>query len=546
MFFSNLNTLSSKINKLFNKNEVNFNKFAEFYNSKSNELKELDNLNLKLSKLTKTISEKDKKIEELENKIFNFQRRINCNPILPYINFEKKVFNKTIEEHKCICHICGEYQSDSVNETKISEHPEALNLNVKVSLTKNERETEIYNLNQVVKDLHSQLEIQKIQNELTEEKIINSNAFKLLMTHSEELLNYANSLKEENISLQKNNFDVIHESELKLKCCEQICDSKVSELEKYYYETKSLLEKTKIELSQANLRITSLENELKMKNIDNLVSTLNNFEEERENFLKNINTLKIKSIELDKKYQKEIQTNLLLEEKVLNATFGNNANVESFLQRRNELIKELENEIKLEKEFKENLLVELELNEKGINDLNKKIKFLTNKNLETNDKIAKLVCENLKDVEKIKKLNEEKDFLNSSIKIIEEKQKLENEKILKELEENKINKEMIMKLKNHIIIKEDETTSLNNEIAKLKQIIYTGDEIKLNMDKIIKDLDDRFSKQSTILDSLKIKYEEICKFKGVDGTKINITYNQLEKELNEGRIELNYYKVKIY
>jgi hypothetical protein len=508
----------------------------ESYESKLNELKDpLHSLNI--INQAKTIYEKDKKIEELENKIFNLHRRLNCNPILPYINFEKKMFSKTIEGHSCICHICGETQS---LETKIQQSD--LNLELKVSLNKSEIESEIYNLNSIIKDLHSQLEIQKIQNELTEEKIINSNSFKLLMIQADDLLTYANSLKEENYNLQKNNFEIINESDLRLKNCEQMYETRLGEMEKYNYETKSLLEKTKIDLTNAELKVVHLENELKMKNMEDLVSTLNNFELERENLLKNINTLKNKLVEADQKYQKELNTNLLLEQKIIHATFDKNANVESLLQRRDELIKELENEIKQEKEFKENLLTDLELNEKGINDLNKKIKNLTSKNLETNDKITKIVCEKLKDIETIKKLNEERDCLIQSIKIIEDKQKLENEKIEKELEENKLNKELILKLKNHLKIKEEEMITLNNELLKLKQSIYTDNEIKMSMDKVIKDIQDRFTKQSTIFDNLKIKYEEICKIKGIDGSKY-VSHANLDKEVDGMKSEIMYLKV---
>jgi hypothetical protein len=505
----------------------------------------------------------NQRIEELEKLNFNLKRRINTHPSLPYINFEKKMFNKMVETHECICHICGEGMKVKIpspvvireaedivmQSTEIPTLPNQSNETILTLTNENER------LNQRLIELHELLERQKLESNLTEEKLVSSKPFKMLLSQAEQLLQLIDSLKEANSDLNRQKSEYVKEKELEIKAIEQRYQERIQELERIVLDQRKVIEKDKILISDLQLQTQNLDNELKLKLNEDLNAIFDNFQNERQNSFKQMEIIKSQMKDYENKFDEEFRKNRQLEETLDQATTSQAqitfstqpeliAHFEKRINKRNDQIRRLENELKTEREYKDAFIQELEANEKGLSEINKKTKALSNQISTCNDKIAKMTSDRMKDSEIIKKLNEEKESLDKIIKNFEEKIKLQEEVKVK-LNQDILNyKEIIMRTEQDIKLKEEEIEVLKNETLKKEKL---SEQYRISYEKsviLIKDLEHALAKQTANSDLMKIKYEELCKIRNIDGSHIGKSISELEKDVGELSAMLSKYKVR--
>lgn len=507
------------------------------------------------------------RIEELEKLNFNLKRRINTHPSLPYINFEKKMFNKMIETHECICHICGEglkikiaspienkEVEDIVMHNSFSSNNPLIKSDENLVILTNENER----LKERLTELHEILERQKLESNLTEEKLVSSKPFKMLLTQAEQLLHLIDSLKELNSELNRQKLELSKEKELEIKAIEQKHLERTQELEGIILEQRKTIEKYKISIGDFQLQTQNLENQLKLKLNEDLDSIFDNFEKERNNSMKQMEIIKSQMKDYENKFDEEFRKNKQLEEAIDQATNNPSsiaqttistqpeliAHFEKRINKRNDQIRRLENELKTEREYKDAFIQELEANEKGLSDINKKTKALSNQISACNDKIAKMTSDRMKDSETIKKMNEEKEILEKIIKNLEEKIKLQDD-VKNKLNQDILNyKEIYTRIEQEVKLKEEEIELLKNEIFKKEKL---SEQYRISYDKsihVIKDLEHAVAKQTSNSEANKIKYEELCKFRNVDGSVIGNSISKLEKDVEELTAVSSKYKVK--
>lgn len=506
------------------------------------------------------------RIEELEKLNFNLKRRINTHPSLPYINFEKKMFNKMIETHECVCHICGEglkikipspienkEVEDIVMHNSFSSNNPLVKSDENLIILTNENER----LKERLTELHEILERQKLESNLTEEKLVSSKPFKMLLSQAEQLLHLIDSLKELNSELNRQKGELSKEKELEIKAIEQKHFERTQELEGMILEQRKTLEKNKISIGDFQLQTQNLENQLKLKLNKDLDSIFDNFEKERNNSMKQMEIIKSQMKDYENKFDEEFRKNKQLEE-ALDQTTNNSSSIaqttistqpeliahfEKRINKRNDQIRRLENELKTEREYKDAFIQELEANEKGLSDINKKTKALSNQISACNDKIAKMTSDRMKDSETIKKMNEEKEILEKIIKNLEEKIKLQDE-VKNKLNQDILNyKEIYTRIEQEVKLKEEEIELLKNEIFKKEKL---SEQYRISYDKsihVIKDLEHAVAKQTSNSEANKIKYEELCKFRNVDGSVIGNSISKLEKDVEELTAVSSKYKV---
>lgn len=506
------------------------------------------------------------RIEELEKLNFNLKRRINTHPSLPYINFEKKMFNKMVEIHECICHVCGEglkikiptpienkEVEDIVMHNSFSSNNPLIKSDENLIILTNENER----LKERLTELHEILERQKLESNLTEEKLVSSKPFKMLLSQAEQLLHLIDSLKELNSELNRQKVELSKEKELEIKAIEQKHLERTQELEGIILEQRKTLEKNKISIGDFQLQTQNLENQLKLKLNEDLDSIFDNFEKERNNSMKQMEIIKSQMKDYENKFDEEFRKNKQLEEALDQATNNSSsiaqttistqpeliAHFEKRINKRNDQIRRLENELKTEREYKDAFIQELEANEKGLSDINKKTKALSNQISACNDKIAKMTSDRMKDSETIKKMNEEKEILEKIIKNLEEKIKLQDE-VKNKLNQDILNyKEIYTRIEQEVKLKEEEIELLKNEIFKKEKL---SEQYRISYDKsihVIKDLEHAVAKQTSNSEANKIKYEELCKFRNVDGSVIGNSISKLEKDVEELTAVSSKYKV---
>jgi hypothetical protein len=530
-----------------------------FENSKEN-LKELTSIKEKIIILEAWNKQKENKIDELERSNFNLKRRVNTHPTLPYINFEKKMFNKMIETHDCICHICGEGINQPASK-KEDEDVVMANAEINSIVPSSTNETVISltleneRLKQRLVELHEVLEKLKVETTLTEDKLVNSKPFKVLVSQAEQLLQLIDSLKEANAELQRQKSDAAREKEYEIKSVEQRYQERIHELERIILEQRKILEKDKIVISDGQLRIQGLENELKLKLEEDINGIFGNFENERQNSLKQMEIIKSQMKDYERKFDEEFKKTRIFEERIEAMELGSNvsitltqpeviAHMEKRILKRNDQIRRLENELKSEREYKDAFISELEVNEKGLNDINKKTKALSNQLSACNDKIAKMTSDRMKDSEIIKRLNEEKNSQERLVKGLEQKNKLESEVHAKLTQDIFSFKEIISRLELDVKLKEEDIEALKNETLRAEKL---GEQNRIAYEKslgLIRDLETALAKQATNCDSMKIKYEELCKIKNIDGSQIGKSISELEYEVEGLSAILSKYKVR--
>jgi hypothetical protein len=204
--------------------------------------------------------------------------------------------------------------------------------------------------------------------------------------------------------------------------------------------------------------------------------------------------------------------------------------------------------LQTEIENSEKLINDLELNEKGLEELNKKNKSLLLQLQENNEKMAKMTNEKSKDLHTIKLLNEEKDILDRRMK--------DQEALIQTYQELNKKFEQDLAILKEIRLKEDqEYRQKSEEIESLKKTIISyyknNEELRGTYENALSALNisqGNSAKNLTNYEQLKIKYENLCKIKNIynEYTGKAQSYEDLVKENGILTCEVDTYRVYIF
>lgn len=541
------------------------NNYFELNEQNKINLKEIFLLKSKSDQFIEDLKIKEAKIEELNTKNFNLSRRLATHPSIPYINFEKKLFNKMADNHNCICHICGgELNLTKQKSELIIDNNQKTNNDVVMTDVNEENEktllnNEITNLKERISLLIEENEKMKLE-DITEEKLLKSKAFQLLVSQAEYILTQFDSLKDANIELQKEKADLQRETEKEIKQMELKLFTKRQECDKVIFDLKKVIEGHLVTISTLNMKIESLENSFKNKetftaDINYIVDT---FEQEKQKLIRQLDLIKQQKKEYFLKYEEENLKNVAndklfiklssdvekyrqalskyenpdKEEKIEKFDIKEREKMKRDLKKKDEKIsmlekfnKDLKTELQAERENCEKFIVELEVNEKGLDELNKKLKTMTIQLSEKDEKIAKMTNEKIKDMNTIKLLNDERDSMDKRIKDLEE---IKEDYIvyLKKIENNLNHQtEINNKLQEESNIKGNQIELLNKEMSKLTKKLEQSIKSQENTELALKKSTTELAKHAGNYEQMRAKYEELFKLKN---------NNELGKQSTEG------------
>jgi len=207
--------------------------------------------------------------------------------------------------------------------------------------------------------------------------------------------------------------------------------------------------------------------------------------------------------------------------------------------------KNVKNELKLEKENSEKLFVEICLNEKIVEQMNKTIKDLTSSIQENNEKINYLLTEKSKNAEIIRNLN---DYIEKIELQIKETSELQNE--IKDLEDNYIKdinnkQDIIKKYENLLGFKNQNIEFLYEKIFQVTKNNLSLDDSQQELLKNIESLKLHSSKKITELERAKIG-KAASSGSNKDYNKMNLKFSdkKTEEEFELIKLENDNYKVK--
>lgn len=202
----------------------------------------------------------------------------------------------------------------------------------------------------------------------------------------------------------------------------------------------------------------------------------------------------------------------------------------------------IKSDLKMEKENSDKLFMEIVLNEKGIEQMNKTIKELTQSINENNEKIGFLLNEKLKNTEIIRNLNDYIKKLESEYKDISDFQKeihIIDENYLKEI---KLKQDIIKKLEQLIKFKNSSIDILYYRINQL-----TRENVSLNNSNIelVKTIDSLKTKTSKKITELQLKLEKSAPIQKREYSNKNLVFSdkKSEDEFELLRLENDTYKV---
>ena len=204
----------------------------------------------------------------------------------------------------------------------------------------------------------------------------------------------------------------------------------------------------------------------------------------------------------------------------------------------------LKSDLKMEKENSEKLFMEIVLNEKGIEQMNKTIKELTNSIQENNEKIAFLLNEKQKNTDTIRNLNDYIGKLESEIKDISE---IDNEMLSMEenfLKELNTKQEIIKKLEMLIKFKNSSIDALYGQITQLTKENFSFNN---SNSELLKTIDTLKTKNSKKITELQLKLEKSVPIQRREFNKNNMVFSNKkeEDEFELLKLENDTYKVKI-
>jgi len=546
--------------------------------------------NEKISNIINFDQLKDHKalIEQLETKNFSLSRKINTHPSVPYIHFEKPLREKMLDSHICVCHICGTEVGGPPDSSKkdIIQNQENVEMKEESENNLNNHQSssdeliaitsENNNLKLKIKEQAIILEQIKLDNVITENKIISSAAFKNLCSHAEILLNKIDELRKSNFDMQTEKFNISNEKINELKNEEKRLGLKITKLESENSDLKMNYESINQTNNNLNLKIETIQNLIKYTNSKEIENFYKNFEDEKQKWKKQLDMIVDQRKEYCKKYEDEYAKNLSNDKLIINLnieikkfkdrlTKYENPEIEEKYQKfdvkeRDKMkrdlsrmdekqklnegtIKELKNDLQNARENLDTMINELQVNENGLGDLQRKLKDLTKQIAESNEKMAKMANEKLKDNYTIKLQNEENEKLQSMIVELGNKINTLEELQIRLEKINDTTQELMNEQDAYIKSKEGLIYDLNNKIENISRI---SEQNRIAYDETLKSLE---AIKSTAADhkanyeQMRARYEELFKMKNLNPSLLGNSFESLISENEVLKLENDNYRV---
>ena len=518
------------------------------------------------------ISNLEEKVETLSQEKFRLSRKLNAFPTMPLLVVEGYAKGKTIEEHECICVICGKNMKEEQNlnnneindnkENKKEEEKKENEMNIeKENIKSNEEIEELTKENEALKkriqELHDNLEDISGKTEITEENILGSKHFQSLISQAENILLKLEKMKEINNNLQRENNSLNQKKENEILQLSNSFNEQLEKSSQKLLEMSKTIEKNKTTIQLLMNKIESNENLLKEKEAVNINIFYDSFKKERENLIQKIDILEKEKKDYMNKYEdKNIQNNSnqltisYLHNEINNLKIVMNSNKtedKKLLQYdfNKEAIKSEQEKAEIYKKEIDRLKLELnkerknyqilgdlnDVSQKNISELNETIKNLKNKIDELNQNFSRVLNEKTESKQTVSFLTEMKEVLEKKNDAY--KEQLENYSIYTKKMENEL--DMLKKLNNSL----EEAKKLNEkdiDILKAKNIenLKNIDKEKMLKDDLqnkYNDLKNYKKKMTTDYDVLKMKYDELCKSKQYDPNSLDVDNINKENEV---------------
>ena len=516
---------------------------AKYQNEKESLKSQCEIYQAKLSELTT-------QMDQLHTQYFQLKRTTNVDPKVPYINFEKKYFNKQDEKHKCVCMVCYRDMNQTAKEgedTLVRGEANPGDSEVNKLLLK-EKEA----LQNRIRELHEKFQNISVSQVVTEEDVQNSKCFQSLILQAENLLSKVGELQRVNIELQNKNSALSQMKESAVNQVTQEFKETIENLNKKIFESSKVIEKHKQTISDLMVRIQSDENIIKSKDSLDISTMHESFSTDKARLMKQMEYIKLLKKEYLNKYDDECEKNKINEETIIKLK----SELEDLKQllhsgpdekkpkpddkRKNEAtIQMLENENKRlatdlskERNHNENIIEMIEANEKGITDLNNVIKNLKLELQKAKEIQAKMSNEKLRDNQTISKLMEGKEMCEKKIGIY--KDQIDNfqsyiTKIGNELDQYK---KMSILLQETVKLNESDIDTLKKEMAEKCKEIEKEKSINSDLEKKNEELSTKHTKLLGDFDSLKTCYDKgMYTLKKGESTQIQSKeYEMLQKE----------------
>lgn len=515
---------------------------AKYQNEKESLKSQCEIYQAKLNELTT-------QMDQLHTQYFQLKRITNVDPKVPYINFEKKYFNKQDEKHKCVCMVCYRDMNQGQNKDEGLAHGETNPGDSEVTkLLLKEKEA----LQNRIRELHEKFQNISVSQTVTEEDVQNSKCFQSLILQAENLLTKVSELQRVNIELQNKNSALSQMKENAVNQVTQEFKETIENLNKKIFESSRVIEKHKQTISDLMVRIQSDENIIKSKDSLDISTMHESFSTDKARLMKQMEYIKLLKKEYLNKYDDECEKNKINEETIIKLKSeledmkqllhagpdekkpkqDDKRKSEATIQMLENENKRLATDLSKERNHNENIIEMIEANEKGITDLNNVIKNLKLELQKAKEIQAKMSNEKLRDNQTISKLVEGKEMCEKKIGIY--KDQIDNfqsyiTKIGNELEQYK---KMSILLQETVKLNESDIDTLKKEMAEKCKEIEKEKSINCELEKKNEELSTKHSKLIGDYDSLKTCYDKgIYTLKKGESTQIQSKeYEMLQKE----------------
>jgi DNA repair exonuclease SbcCD ATPase subunit len=560
--------------ELLKKNKELEDMFDDLNKNLTNYKTNLENLKSQNEINISKIKNLEETVETLSQDKFKLNRKLNTYPPMPLLVVEGYAMGKPVEQHDCICIVCGKNMKENQNSNnngnndingdkqinKEEEEKKENEMNIeKENIRTNEEMEELIKENEALKkriqELHENLEDISGKTEITEENILGSKHFQSLISQAENILSKLEKMKEINNNLQKENNSLNQKKENEIL---QISNSFNEQLEKTsqkLLEMSKTIEKNKTTIQLLMNKIESNENLLKEKDTFNINIFYDSFKKERETLIQKIEFLETQKKDYLNKYEDEClksQTNQLnislLRNEINNLKIIMNSNKtqdQKQYELNKEAIKSEQDKVELYKKEIERLKSELikerkayqnlgelnDMSQKNITELNTTIKNLKNKIDELNQNFSRVLYEKTESKQTISFLTEMKEVLEKKNDVY--KEQISNYSIYTKNIEDEL--EMQKKLNNSL----EEAKKLNEkdiEILKGKnmenlKIIDKEKMMKDDLQNKLNEIKNSKKKLTIDYDVLRTKYDDLCKSKQFDPNSIDVENISKENEV---------------
>ena len=270
--------------ELLKKNKELEEMFDDLNKNLTNYKTNLENLKSQNEINISKIKNLEETVETLSQDKFKLNRKLNTYPPMPLLVVEGYAMGKPVEQHDCICIVCGKNMKENQNSNnngnndingdkqinKEEEEKKENEMNIeKENIRTNEEMEELIKENEALKkriqELHENLEDISGKTEITEENILGSKHFQSLISQAENILSKLEKMKEINNNLQKENNSLNQKKENEIL---QISNSFNEQLEKTsqkLLEMSKTIEKNKTTIQLLMNKIESNENDEKQK-----------------------------------------------------------------------------------------------------------------------------------------------------------------------------------------------------------------------------------------------------------------------------------------